>query len=100
MGKNKEQTSTEEAGSTLERSLAYFASDGNYGDAAGLTVIETTHWSEVDWNLIEEVTDTDRPQLAKVIAESYELETQVPLEELKTRFEQFGINLDDFGVTG
>ena len=100
MDKNGTQAGTEEAGSTLQRSLTYFAPDGNYGDASGLTVIETTHWSEVDWDIMESASDSDRPEVAKVIAESYELDKQVPLEELKERFAQFGIKLEDFGVEG
>ena len=101
MGKNNgTQMSTEEEGSTMQRNLSYFAADGNYGDASGLTVIETTHWSEVDWDIMESASDADRPEVAKVIAESYELDKQAPLDELKERFAQFGINLDDFGVKG
>jgi len=57
---------------TLTRTLSYFATDGNYGSADGILVLETTSWSELDWQMIEEVSDEDRPTVARLIVESYE----------------------------
>jgi hypothetical protein len=49
--------------------LHYFAVDGNYGDASGLTIIDTTDWTEEDFTHIEEVRDQDRPLAARAISE-------------------------------
>lgn len=57
---------------TITRSLNYFATDGNYGSADGILVLETTGWSELDWQMIEEVSDEHRPAVARLIVESYE----------------------------
>lgn len=56
----------------IQRSLSYFAQDGNYGSADGILVLETTGWSELDWQMIEEVSDEHRPAVARLIVESYE----------------------------
>jgi len=82
------------------RTLSYFAADGNYGNAAGLTVIETTHWQDHDWAILDYASDQDRPQVAKIITESYEADKQLPLEVLKGHFQQYGIELDDFLPVG
>jgi len=47
----------------------YFAADGNYGEADELVVVDTTLWSDEDWNEIEEASDSDRPDIAKTISE-------------------------------
>lgn len=84
----------EEATEVKNRTLAYFAADGNYGNAAGLTVMETTNWEEVDWEIIEATSDEHRPAVSKLITESYE--NREALIELKTKFLEYGIDLDDF----
>lgn len=56
----------------IQRSLSYFAQGGNYGSADGILVLETTGWSELDWQMIEEVSDEHRPAVARLIVESYE----------------------------
>ena len=48
MPKKKKQEPVE-----IVRSLHYFGEDGNYGSAEGLTVMETTHWDSIDWDIIE-----------------------------------------------
>lgn len=107
MGKNKSEVKAEElrVGEEAEvvgtkRALSYFAFDGNYGDASGLTVIETTHWSELDWQILDAASDSYRPDVARLIAESYEEETQLPLDQLKEAFRKFDIELDDFLPVG
>ena len=47
----------------------YFAADGNYGEADELVIVDTTLWSEEDWNEIEEASDSYRPDIAKTINE-------------------------------
>lgn len=58
--------------SETQRTLSYFAEDGNYGSADGMTIMETTHWSELDWEIIEQVSDADRPTVSRLLTESYE----------------------------
>lgn len=102
--KKKQEADLEiEAGKNViakSRALSYFAPDGNYGNAAGMVVIETTHWSEVDWQLLEAASDWHRPDVARLIAESYEEATQLPLEQLKEAFRKYDIELDDFLPVG
>jgi hypothetical protein len=49
----------------------YFASDGNYGGAAKVIILETEHWTEDDWITIEEAGDLGRVQVALDISASY-----------------------------
>ena len=46
----------------------YFASDGSYGPAAGLVVLDTTWWSDDDWDHIEEAREDARAEVALAIA--------------------------------
>jgi hypothetical protein len=46
----------------------YFASDGNYGPADGLVVVDTTWWSDTDWEVIEEAKESHRAVVAWAIA--------------------------------
>jgi hypothetical protein len=50
-------------------SLTYFATDGNYGDASGLTIIDTTGWTSDDFEMFDVVRDEDRITLARLISE-------------------------------
>lgn len=45
----------------------YFATDGNYGDANGLVLVDTTNWTEDDWLLIEDAHDSERADMAERI---------------------------------
>ncbi len=47
----------------------YFAADGNYGEADDLVVVDTTSWSQEDWDEVEEASDYERPVIAKTISE-------------------------------
>lgn len=81
---------------TLERTLHYFAPDGNYGSADGMTVIETTFWNADDWDIIEQASDEDRPTVARLLTESYEPGRDD--EFIKTQLvERYGIDLTPFG---
>lgn len=50
----------------------YFAIDGNYGDADGIVIVETSEWSEDDWSAIEMAGDADRASVAYALAKSDE----------------------------
>lgn len=45
----------------------YFATDGNYGDAEDLVVIDSDLFTEDDWTAIGEELDYYRIELAKTI---------------------------------
>ncbi len=48
----------------------YFATDGSYGDATGLVLINTDNWTPSHWRTIEEASDyEERAEVAKRIAE-------------------------------
>lgn len=49
----------------------YFASDGNYGAADKVVILETGHWTESDWLEIEESYDLDRINTALIIDIKY-----------------------------
>jgi len=46
----------------------YFATDGNYGDANGILLVNTENWLARDWVQIEDSTDSTRIQTAEAIA--------------------------------
>ena len=52
-------------------SLTYFGLDGNYGDAAGLVVVDTSVFTADDFDLIDEARDEERGFAALEIAQSY-----------------------------
>jgi hypothetical protein len=76
------------------RTLAYFAEDGNYGSADGLTIMETTHWDNIDWSIIEGARDEFRPMVARLITESYEPDANE--EVLRAEFEKYGVDISDY----
>jgi hypothetical protein len=52
--------------------LHYFAVDGNYGSADGIVIVDTSDWSEDDWEAIEMAGDSDRASVAYALAKSDE----------------------------
>ncbi len=52
---------------------SYFAIDGNYGNADGIVIVETSEWSEDDWQAIENAGDADRASVAYALAKSDEM---------------------------
>ena len=38
----------------------YFATDGSYGDASGLVIVDTSKWTQEQWQMIEETSDSFR----------------------------------------
>lgn len=69
--------------------LAYFAKDGNYGDADGITVIDVTKWEADDFDLIDQASDEHRPLAARLVAEWIE---KGRTEEHDEFFERLGID--------
>jgi hypothetical protein len=47
--------------------LTYFAADGNYGDATGLVIVDTSTWDEDTWEAVEAANEWTRP--AKALGE-------------------------------
>lgn len=45
----------------------YFAADGNYGESAGLTIINTADFTDEDWEAIDSVSDNERASYARAI---------------------------------
>jgi len=54
-----------------ERASTYFATDGSYGTAQNLEVIDTSEWTGEDWAEIENATDDTRAGTASAIANRY-----------------------------
>jgi hypothetical protein len=52
---------------TKQQQQHYFASDGNYGDADGIGVFDTTNWTDREWELINDATDGRRLRIARNI---------------------------------
>ena len=52
----------------------YFASDGNYGSAEDLLVIDTSQWTEEYWQLIDETPDNYRMMVAHRLHHGYTIE--------------------------
>ena len=78
----------------VTRALSYFAADGSYGDASGYVVMETTWWADIDWQIIEEASDEDRPMVARLITESYEPDADETT--LRRAFQAYGIDLSKY----
>lgn len=79
------------AAEVKERKLSYFAVDGNYGNAGGMSIMETTHWDADDWSIIENAVPEARPELSRAITESYEPGSSE--EALRATFERLGVDL-------
>lgn len=52
--------------------LLYVAADGNYGDAYGMALVDTTGWDAADYERLDEATDEDRISVAEAIAKEKE----------------------------
>jgi hypothetical protein len=48
--------------------LHYFASDGNFGNASGMAIVNTANFLEEDWDTIDECYDWEKPAMADKIA--------------------------------
>jgi hypothetical protein len=49
----------------------YFAYDGSFGSAEELTILDTTAWTDEDWELIDFSTDMERSDVAQKIWQKY-----------------------------
>lgn len=76
------------------RTLSYFAEDGNYGSASGLTIMETTHWNELDWQILDDASDGARPEVARVLTESYEPNSDEAA--LRAKLANLGVDLTEY----
>lgn len=56
---------------TPEKASTYFATDGSYGTAHNLEIIDTSEWTDEDWAEIENATDDTRADTASAIAKRY-----------------------------
>jgi hypothetical protein len=83
-----------EAKAEVVRTLNYFAEDGNYGNADGLTIMETTHWDDTDWEIIESAAEWARPEVARVLTESYEPGADEKV--LRAKLDSLGIDLTEY----
>lgn len=45
----------------------YFASDGNFGDATEIIIVDTDHWQPYEFEAVTECADSDRVNVARVI---------------------------------
>jgi hypothetical protein len=48
---------------------AYFATDGSFGVAEGIELVDTSDWVAEDWVMIEMTPDDQRPKVARAITE-------------------------------
>jgi hypothetical protein len=96
--KNTDKNAGKEANAVepteVVRTLSYFAEDGNYGSASGLTIMETTHWNELDWEIIDGASDWARPEVARVLTESYEPDADE--EALRAKLANLGVDLKEY----
>jgi len=44
--------------------LTYFGIDGNYGPASDIVIVNTEHWTEEMWDILDAAYDWDRPRVA------------------------------------
>lgn len=97
-GKYKKQREAKkkalEAEKVVQRTLHYFAPDGNHGAAEGYVVMETTMWTDIDWDIINEAKPEYRPIVARLITESYEPDANE--EALRIAFGRYGVDLSKY----
>ena len=51
--------------------LTYVSPDGSYGSAEGLVIVDTSKWTDSDWNQLEWAMDENMPKVAMEITEKY-----------------------------
>lgn len=54
--------------------LTYVSPDGSYGSAEGLVIVDTSKWTDSDWNQLEWAMDENMPKVAMEITEKYKEE--------------------------
>lgn len=48
--------------------LTYFAADGSYGGANDLVIVDTSSWSQDEWDIVDETPDSARANVAWQLA--------------------------------
>jgi len=46
-------------------SHTYFAVDGSYGNGVDILVVDTSTWTEADWDAVDEASDSERIEVAR-----------------------------------
>ena len=59
--------------------IHYFAEDGNYGSADGLVIVDTSDWTEDEWEIIDGALDCDRPIIARSLSKTDPDQLELPL---------------------
>lgn len=70
--------------------LTYFAHDGSWGDAAGLTIIDTTAWTNEDYEKLDGVSDENLPDAAVAVSDWVEAGRE-RTDEFVSRFAAVGV---------
>ena len=78
----------------FNKTLSYFAPDGNFGNAEGYVIMETSWWDEIDWQIIKDCQPKYRPTVARMITESYEPDADE--EMLREAFKRYGVKLEKY----
>lgn len=59
------------ANARTDMSMAYFATDGNYGSAEDLLLLDVSNWTADDWQEVDDAGDNERVNVALAISERY-----------------------------
>ena len=51
--------------------LTLFSTDGSFGAASGMVVVDTRIWNEQDWDMIDNCLNDERVNVAIEIAKKY-----------------------------
>jgi hypothetical protein len=46
-------------------SNTFFSIDGSYGSGTDILVVDTSSWTEEDWNAVDEASDSERLEVAR-----------------------------------
>lgn len=49
--------------------LHYFATDGNYGSADQLVIVDTSDWDVEEWDIVDQTPERDRAMVAFQMAQ-------------------------------
>lgn len=59
----------------MAQQMTYFAEDGSFGSADGMVILDTSKWSAVDWERVEQAGDDLRSTAAQAIQLALEWRT-------------------------